>query len=47
MNDGNLVYINLKKMESLNNYVSIIKNFENKKGILRLDSGEYFTILED
>ena len=46
MNDGNYVYLTLEKIESINNYVDIIKNFENKKGILYLDSGEYFKVFE-
>lgn len=47
MNDGNYVYITLEKIESLNNYVDIIKTFENRKGILYLDSGEYFEMFEN
>ncbi len=47
MNDGNYVYITLEKIETLNNYVDIIKTFENKKGILYLDSGEYFEMFEN
>lgn len=46
MNDGNYVYITLEKFETVNNYVDIIKTFNNKKGILYLDSGEYFKIME-
>lgn len=45
MNDGNYVYLTLSKFNKINSYVSIIKNFEGKKGILYLDSGEYFKIL--
>ena len=44
MNDGNYVYITLEKIEAINDYVDIIKTFENKKGILYLDSGEYFEL---
>lgn len=44
MNDGNYVYITLEKIEAVNDYVEIIKTFENKKGILYLDSGEYFEL---
>ena len=47
MSDGNYVYITLEKIESINNYVDIIKTFENKKGILYLDSGEYFEIFKN
>lgn len=46
MKDGNYVYITLLKSSSLNEYVNIIKNFKGKKGILYLDSGEYFKVLE-
>ena len=47
MNDGNYVYLTLFSFEKINNYVEILKNFESKKGILYLDSGEYFQILEN
>ncbi len=47
MNDGNLVYINTNKMQSLNKYIQIVTKLENKKGILYLDSGNYFEIKED
>lgn len=46
MSDGNYVYLTLEKFEELNNYVEIIKTVNNKKGILYLDSGEYFKIME-
>ena len=45
MNDGNYVYINLSKIKTMNSYLDIIKNFDEKTGILYLDSGEYFEIL--
>ena len=38
MNDGNYVYLNLNKF---------VKTFNNKKGILYLDSGEYFEIFDE
>ena len=47
MDDGNYVYITLNKIENINNYIDIIKNFDSKKGILYLDSGEYFKILDN
>lgn len=47
MDDGNYVYITLSKIENINNYIDIIKNFDSKKGILYLDSGEYFKILDN
>ena len=48
MNDGNYVYITLYKTTSINEYIKIISNkeIENKKGILYLDSGNYFETLE-
>ena len=46
MNDGNLVYITVSKTDILNKYVSIVKKLNNKKGILYLDSGNYFEIKE-
>ena len=46
MTDGNYVYLTLYKFNSINSYIDIIKNFENQKGILYLDSGEYFKVME-
>jgi cell division septal protein FtsQ len=46
MDDGNYVYLTLMHFEKINDYVDIIKNFENQKGILYLDSGEYFKTFE-
>lgn len=47
MNDGNYVYLTLEKFTSINHYVSIyadiIKKYGNKKGILNLDAGDYFS----
>lgn len=42
MNDGNYVYLTLNKFLSINKYIEMIKSFDNKKGILYLDSGGYF-----
>ena len=47
MNDGNYIYVNLDRFESVNKYFDMIVNFNNHKGILYLDSGEYFKILEN
>lgn len=44
MTDGNCVYLTLDRFEKLDSYLTIIKNFENKKGTLYLDSGEYFEV---
>lgn len=46
MNDGNYVYLTVMHFEKINSYVEILKNFENQKGILFLDSGEYFQVYE-
>lgn len=46
MNDGNYVYITLSKIEIMDTYIDIIKNFDGKRGILYLDSGGYFEIKE-
>ncbi len=46
MSDGNMVYITLPKAENLNKYNDIKKELEGKKGILYLDSGNYFEIKE-
>ena len=46
MKDGNMVYVTTTKLKSLNKYVDIVSKLENKKGILYLDSGNYFEIKE-
>ncbi len=46
MSDGNYVYLSINKFDQLNNYIKIMRKFENKKGILYLDSGEYFKVME-
>ena len=46
MNDGNTVYINISRLHLLNKYIDIVKKLDNKKGILYLDSGNYFEIKE-
>jgi cell division protein FtsQ len=51
MNDGNYVYITLEKIETINSYVEIsleiINKFGKKNGVLNLDAGEYFEIIND
>ncbi len=51
MTDGNKVYLTLKKFEKINRYVDIQKEiltkYNNQKGILYLDEGEYFQVLEE
>lgn len=44
MNDGNEVYITVSRTNLLNKYVEIVTKLDNKKGILYLDSGNYFEI---
>ncbi len=44
MNDGNLVYITLTKINSLNKYNQIKDKLENHLGIIYLDSGNYVEI---
>lgn len=47
MTDGNYVYLTLKKFKAINDYNNIVKEFDNKKGILYLNSGGYFKIMEN
>ena len=47
MNDGNYISVNLDKFLSVNKYFDMVVNFNNHRGILYLDSGEYFKILEN
>ena len=46
MRDGNYVQVNIDKFESMNKYFDMVVQFKNHKGILYLDSGEYFKILD-
>lgn len=46
MNDGNLVYITLSKVNKINKYNSIYSELEGKKGIIYLDSGDYIEVKE-
>lgn len=49
MTDSNYVYLTLNKFELVNNYIEIMKDekFIGKKGVLYLDSGNHFEVLED
>ena len=47
MTDGNYVYLTLNKFTLINDYNDIVKEFDNKKGILYLNSGGYFKIMEN
>ena len=46
MNDQNYVYITISKIDSINKYIDMIKAFDDKKGILHLDSGDYFEVFK-
>ena len=46
MNDGNYVYLTLTKFTQVNYYEEVLKTLEGKKGILYLDSGNHFQIME-
>ncbi len=47
MNDGNYVYLTLTKFKQINYYEDVLEKLEGKKGILYLDSGNHFQIMED
>lgn len=46
MNDGNAVYLTLTKFSQINYYESVLDQLEGKKGILYLDSGNHFRVME-
>lgn len=46
MNDGNYVYLTLTKFKQINYYEEVLEKLEGKKGILYLDSGNHFQIME-
>lgn len=46
MTDGNYVYLTISKFDKINDYNLILPTLENKKGILYLDSGNYFEIFK-
>lgn len=47
MNDGNYVYLTLTKFKQINYYKEVLEKIEDKKGILYLDSGNHFQIMEE
>ena len=47
MNDGNLVYITLTKINKLNKYNQIKDKLDGKKGIIYLDSGDYVELKKE
>lgn len=46
MDDGNVVYLTLTKFKMINHYNDVLKQLENHKGILYLDNGNHFKIME-
>lgn len=44
MNDGNKVYINTSKINTLKYYQKIYASLKDKKGIIHLDSGDYMEV---
>lgn len=46
MSDGNSVYLTLTKFEMINYYNKVLSQLEGRKGILYLDSGNHFKIME-
>lgn len=46
MNDGNYVYLTLTKFKQINYYEEVIDQLDGKKGILYLDSGNHFKVME-
>lgn len=46
MSDGNYVYVNIATFDKLNKYLSILEGLPDKKGILYLDYGNNFEIIE-
>ena len=46
MNDGNYVYITTLRLHNLNKYGEVLKQLDGKKGVLYLDSGNHFKVME-
>lgn len=46
MDDGNMVYLTLTKFKMVNHYNEVLRQLENHKGILYLDNGNHFKIME-
>ncbi len=46
MDDGNSVFLTLTKFEMINYYDDVLGQLEGRKGILYLDSGNHFKIME-
>ena len=45
MNDGNYVYVNISTFNKLNKYITILESLPDKNGILYLDYGNNFEII--
>ena len=46
MDDGNMVYLTLTKFDMINYSNDVLSQLENRKGILYLDNGNHFQIME-
>lgn len=46
MSDGNSVYLTLTKFKQINYYEDVLDQLDGKKGILYLDSGNHFKVME-
>ena len=46
MDDGNMVYLTLTKFKMINYYNDVLKQLEDRHGILYLDNGNHFQIKE-
>ena len=47
MNDGIYVYVTLNKFSRIDDYAEIVSTLNDKKGVLYLDSGEYFEVFKN
>lgn len=46
MRDGNYIYVDIDTFDKVNKYTSILESLPNKKGVLYLDYGNNFEIIE-
>ena len=46
MDDGNMVYLTLTKFNTINHYNEVLTQLEGRKGILYLDNGNHFQIMQ-
>lgn len=47
MNDGNYVYLTIIRWDNINNYLLVVREFPNKRGILYLNAGNTFEVIEE